>query len=211
MRESELIVFITPQIITTDYYGNEREQVAHQVGQQALDKIPIAKPKFCPPYQHDSTDVIAPHNQLPSQPSGSRFPEEVKPRTNDIPLPSAIEPISLDHRLNHQPFRQPYYKNSPIRMERLPPITSPSRKIRPVPNVDTSHYPEEMSQPTARITNVSAAVMVGHTQDQSQPTSASYIPNSSINKGKQGRLERFPPLPDSFQRKSPWVNELFKR
>jgi hypothetical protein len=42
VRESELVVFITPEIVTPQYAGRERELAALEVARSELDQIPIA-------------------------------------------------------------------------------------------------------------------------------------------------------------------------
>ena len=197
VRESELIVFITPQIITTDYYGNEREQVAHHVGQQVLDQIPVAKPNFCPPYDNVPEEFNQPYNHGSPNPAELHYPEEVKPRINNNPPEQKSTPLLNSNQSNNKMVQY-------VKMERLPPVNSninKSREIVPIGSIHAQHKTNQLTDPKNLASEKSPPNRtVGHTQNKKPSNAVQQIPNTQVIEKPKPKLERFPPLPASLMK-----------
>ena len=77
VTESELVVFLKPEIVTPVSFGKEREMTAHMHGTNALDRIPFADDCEFIPYCHDKNCPY--HHPRPRTNPGSssdRFPIE---------------------------------------------------------------------------------------------------------------------------------------
>ncbi len=154
IRESELVVFIMPEIVPTAYAGSYREGVALQYGQCLIDQVPTAtggRPPYrpvpnCPPVPIGGPRVPGTPYQPNTCPPPGVVPDSVMgptlaPGSQPLPLPAET---TIHRQRGHAPeMRVPGPGVGRLNIVRLPSIEStrpvtPERSIAP-PNLPPTH------------------------------------------------------------------------
>ncbi|MGI9456514.1 MAG: secretin N-terminal domain-containing protein [Aeoliella sp.] len=141
IRESELVVFITPQIVSYDEPHDCREQRVADTVRCRLDHIPVAEgcPQEC---DYGSAPVVFGDETYESTPMTPKFTEplpqqpiELTPADAPIPAPEPVAPpvtpTGYDQSLGNQ-FVAPPRRLPPVAEERVVQIpAAPDGRLRP--------------------------------------------------------------------------------
>ncbi len=156
IKESELVVFVTPDIINVDEPVRPRERGAHATSQCYLDHVPAGKgcPNCCDPSPLPTDDQgVAIRNPVSDNPNNANttgMGEEVAPGPMDLNIPLDARP---DGAKNTNPKTDAAKRNNPP-SEKSAPVMGPQLRqpegyVSKQPNSTKTYQPPVVAAPGA--------------------------------------------------------------
>ena len=189
VRESELVVFIMPEIVYPGYCGRPREGAAFSTSQTILDGIPVADGRH--PEIHPGPPPHSGHEFLPSSPAGQPNGPTTESGPEFVPLPQDQLPE--------------IHSGAGARTNAAPHVVRRNSDGR------LSHH----SGPSANHARVAVAqsVLFDEKLPQAEPVSSSswWKPSPAAPRGEPAN--RLPPVPAArtADRSGGWLHRWFKR